>query len=105
MLLLNSPHNPTGKVFTLAELQSIAALVRRHPHITVISDEVYKFTVYNPLEDGDPTSKGHYHFAGLEDMWDRTITISSCGKTFSVTVRRFCLVFHVSILCVITIFV
>jgi kynurenine---oxoglutarate transaminase / cysteine-S-conjugate beta-lyase / glutamine---phenylpyruvate transaminase len=69
-----------------------------------VSDEVYKFTVYNPLENGDETAKGHYHFARLPGlffhklvtmtlliihlapgMWDRSITLSSCGKTFSVT--------------------
>lgn len=85
MLLLNSPHNPTGKVFTHAELQAIAEIVAPFPDLVVVSDEVYKYTVYNPLERGDEFSLGHYHFARLPDMWDRTITISSCGKTFSVT--------------------
>lgn len=85
ILLLNSPHNPTGKVFTHQELLQIAELVHEHPQITVISDEVYKFSVYDPLEVGDSFAKGHFHFARLEGMWDRTITLSSCGKTFSVT--------------------
>lgn len=66
-------------------MQKIAAIVRRHPHVTVLSDEVYKFTVYGGAEPGDSSAVGHYHFARLPDMWDRTITISSCGKTFSVT--------------------
>lgn len=85
IILLNSPHNPTGKVFTLKEMELIAEVVRENPNIIVVSDEVYKYTIYNPLETGDPSSTGHYHFARLPDMWDRTITISSCGKTFSVT--------------------
>ena len=100
VLILNSPHNPTGKVFTRLEMETLASIVRRNPQITgninsftftllferiVISDEVYKFSVYNPIEEGDSTSIGHYHFARLPDMWDRTITLSSCGKTFSVT--------------------
>lgn len=51
----------------------------------VISDEVYKFSVYNPMEPGDSTSIGHYHFARLPGMWERTVSLSSCGKTFSVT--------------------
>lgn len=85
VLILNSPHNPTGKVFKLAELEAIAQIVRENPQIIVISDEVYKFSVYNPLESGDSTAQGHYHFARIKDMWDRTITLSSCGKTFSVT--------------------
>eukprot|EP01041_Mallomonas_annulata_P005081 gene5081-10170_t len=85
IIILNSPHNPTGKVFTLKEMEAIADLVRSHPNIIVISDEVYKYSIYDPKEIGDPTVQGHYHFARLPDMWDRTITLSSCGKTFSVT--------------------
>ena len=67
MILLNSPHNPTGKVFSLAELEAIAEVVRENPGVTVISDEVYKYTIYAPKEPGDglgsPT--GHYHFSRL----------------------------------------
>ena len=85
VLILNSPHNPTGKVFTRAEFEAVADIVRRHPQLVVLSDEVYKFSVYDALEDGDPTSRGHYHFARLPGMFDRTITLSSCGKTFSAT--------------------
>lgn len=85
VLILNSPHNPTGKVFTLAELRGISDIVRRHPRLVVISDEVYKFSVYDALEEGDATSRGHYHFARLDGMFERTVTLSSCGKTFSVT--------------------
>lgn len=85
VLILNTPHNPTGKVFTLAELTAISRIIQKHPQITVISDEVYKFSVYAPLEKGDSSSIGHFHFARLPGMWDRTITLSSCGKTFSVT--------------------
>ena len=46
-------------------MEAIAAIVREFPNLTVISDEVYKFTVYDPIEAGDPTSTGHYHFARL----------------------------------------
>ena len=53
MLLLNSPHNPTGKVFTLYEMEAIAEIVRQFPNLIVVSDEVYKYTVYNPLEPGE----------------------------------------------------
>ncbi|KAM3568810.1 hypothetical protein VYU27_009073, partial [Nannochloropsis oceanica] len=79
LLILNSPHNPTGKVFTLQEMEGIAALVRSQEGLVVISDEVYKFTVF---EEG---SQGHIHFASLPGMFDRTLTVSSAGKTFSVT--------------------
>lgn len=77
LLVLNSPHNPTGKTFPLEEMEAIAEVVRRHPNLLIISDEVYKYTVYA----GDP----HVHFAALPDMFERTVTLSSAGKTFSIT--------------------
>lgn len=76
-VILNTPHNPTGKVFTAQELQDIANVVLAHPNVLVISDEVYQHLVY----DG----RKHVHIATLPGMWDRTITVSSAGKTFSVT--------------------
>jgi len=85
ILLLNSPHNPTGKVFTKEEYDKIASIARKYPNLIIVSDEVYKFSVYDAIEEGDASAKGHYHFARLPDMWDRTITLSSCGKTFSAT--------------------
>lgn len=77
ILLLNNPHNPTGKVFTMAEMEAIADIVRRNPHVTVVTDEVYENLVY----DGKP----HIRLASLPDMWDRVLTVSSSGKTFSCT--------------------
>ena len=53
------------KVFTLAELEAIADVVRAHKNIIVISDEVYKYSIYDPFEQGDPSVRGHYHFARL----------------------------------------
>jgi kynurenine--oxoglutarate transaminase/cysteine-S-conjugate beta-lyase/glutamine--phenylpyruvate transaminase len=85
VLILNSPHNPTGKVFSLEEMEAIAEVVRENPGLLVISDEVYKFTVYDAVDPGDESVVGHRHFARLPDMWERTLTLSSCGKTFSVT--------------------
>ncbi|MEY4531889.1 MAG: hypothetical protein RLZZ156_2610, partial [Deinococcota bacterium] len=74
-IILNSPHNPTGKVFTKTELKGIAALVLEHK-LWVISDEVYdRITFEAP----------HISFASLEGMRERTITIGSAGKIFSVT--------------------
>jgi aspartate/methionine/tyrosine aminotransferase len=72
-------------VFTLSELEGIAAIMRKHPQILVVSDEVYKYTIHTPTEPGDRYSYGHTHFARLPDMFSRTVTISSCGKTFSAT--------------------
>lgn len=77
ILLINTPHNPTGKVFTQEELLSIAALLQRHPHVIAVMDEVYEKLVYDGLQ--------HVRFASLPGMWERTLTVSSCGKTFSCT--------------------
>jgi N-succinyldiaminopimelate aminotransferase len=74
-IILNSPHNPSGKVFSAAELQHIAELCRRHDLIA-ITDEVYEHLVF----DGE-----HVPLASLPGMRDRTVTISSTGKTFSFT--------------------
>jgi N-succinyldiaminopimelate aminotransferase len=76
MVLLNSPHNPTGKVFARRELELIAELARAHDAI-VVTDEVYEHQTF----DGVP----HIPMATLPGLADRTITISSAGKTFSVT--------------------
>lgn len=93
-LILNSPHNPTGKIFTAPEMDSIAEVVGLSaPDCVVISDEVYKYIVHSPpkrdstgLRLGEsPLCDGHIQFASLPGMWDRTITISSAGKTFSAT--------------------
>jgi N-succinyldiaminopimelate aminotransferase len=74
-LLLNTPHNPTGRVFSRAELETLAALCRRRDALC-ITDEVYEHLVY----DGS-----HVPMATLPGMRERTITISSFGKTFSLT--------------------
>jgi len=89
-ILLNSPHNPTGKIFTRDEMESIAeALDLANPDSVVLSDEVYKYIVHSPPKDRAPEEslfcRGHVHFASLPGMWDRTITISSAGKSFSAT--------------------
>jgi N-succinyldiaminopimelate aminotransferase len=75
LVLLNSPHNPTGKVFGAEELAAIAALCVERDVIAV-TDEVYEHLVF----EGD-----HIPLASLPGMRDRTVTISSAGKTFSVT--------------------
>jgi len=74
-ILVNTPHNPTGKVFSRSELDLIASLCRRHDCIA-ITDEVYERLVY----EGE-----HIRLAALDGMWDRTVTLSSLGKTFSLT--------------------
>ena len=75
VLLLNTPHNPTGRVLDRAELEAIAAVCRERDLIA-ISDEVYEHLVF----DGE-----HVPLATLPGMAERTLTVSSIGKTFSVT--------------------
>src|ERR1022692_1747917 len=75
LILLNSPHNPTGSVFTRAELASIADLACSHD-LLVISDEVYEHMVF---------AGQHVPIGSLPDMAERTVSISSAAKTFSFT--------------------
>lgn len=75
LILLNSPHNPTGMVATRDELTAIADLAIRHD-LLVVTDEVYEHLVF----DGE-----HIPMATLPGMRERTVTISSAGKTFSFT--------------------
>jgi N-succinyldiaminopimelate aminotransferase len=74
-LVLNTPHNPTGKVFSAEELSAIAKLCRAHD-VLCITDEVYEHLVYEGK---------HVPMASIPGMRERTITISSFGKTFSLT--------------------
>jgi aspartate/methionine/tyrosine aminotransferase len=76
VLLLNTPHNPTGKVFTRAELTQIADLCQVHD-VVAITDEVYERIVYDDAV--------HLPLATLPGMWERTLTINSTGKAFSMT--------------------
>ncbi|XP_014248930.1 kynurenine--oxoglutarate transaminase 3 isoform X2 [Cimex lectularius] len=76
LILLNTPHNPVGKVFSMEELTMIADLCKKW-NVVCISDEVYEWMVYKPYK--------HVRIATLPGMWERTITIGSAGKTLSVT--------------------
>ncbi len=76
LLILNTPHNPTGKVFRPEELELIAALCREHD-VAVLADEVYEHLVFAPSR--------HIPIATLPGMRERTLTLSSTGKTFSYT--------------------
>ena len=75
LLILNNPHNPTGKVFTASEIQEIGELAKKHDFY-ILSDEVYEFLTFGV--EHKPT-------ATFEDLKERTITISSTGKTFGLT--------------------
>jgi N-succinyldiaminopimelate aminotransferase len=76
LVLLNTPHNPTGKVFTREELDLVCSLAGEHD-AWVVTDEVYEHLTFDGRE--------HIPVVTLPGMADRTITISSSGKTFSAT--------------------
>ncbi|MGW2562025.1 aminotransferase class I/II-fold pyridoxal phosphate-dependent enzyme [Streptomyces sp. NPDC001514] len=76
VLLLNTPHNPTGKVFSADELAVIADVCQEHS-LTVVTDEVYEHLAYDGAR--------HLPIAALPGMRDRTLIVSSAGKTFNVT--------------------
>lgn len=75
-IILNSPQNPTGRVFTREELEMIAQLCLEHD-VTVIADEVYEHLCFAPAT--------HLPIATLPGMFERTVTVSSAGKLFSAT--------------------
>lgn len=75
-VIVNSPGNPSGKVFTRKELEAVAGLARRHD-LFVFTDEIYEYFLYD--------ERGHISIASLPDMAERTITIGGYSKTFSVT--------------------
>ncbi|GAA0598542.1 pyridoxal phosphate-dependent aminotransferase [Actinomadura livida] len=75
-ILVNSPHNPAGTVFTRAELEAIADVCREHD-LVAITDEVYEYLTFDDTE--------HIPLATLDGMRDRTVSVSSAGKSFSVT--------------------
>lgn len=76
MVVVNTPQNPTGKVFTRSELAEIAKLCVKHDAIA-LCDEVYEHIVFAPAQ--------HVPMATLPGMFERTVTVSSAGKTFSLT--------------------
>lgn len=75
-IIINTPHNPTGKVFSQAELNEISELCKKW-NCLAVTDEVYEYIVY----DG----RKHISMASLPEMSERTVTISSASKTYSVT--------------------
>jgi aminotransferase len=75
-IVFNSPNNPSGKVFSRAELQAIADLCVKHD-LLAITDEIYEHIIYDGL--------GHVPIATLAGMAERTITISGISKSYSVT--------------------
>jgi len=77
-VLLNSPSNPTGAAYTEDELKALAEVVRRHPHVWVMADDMYEHIIY----DG-------FKFTTIAqvapDLYDRTLTVNGCSKAYSMT--------------------
>ncbi len=76
LLILCSPSNPTGSVYTPAELEALAEVLRRHPQVFIISDEIYEYIVYDAE---------HVSFASLPGMKERTITVNGFSKGYAMT--------------------
>lgn len=77
VLILCSPSNPTGSVYPKRLLEEIADIVRKHPRLLVLSDEIYEHIIYPPAE--------HTSFASLPGMWERTLTVNGFSKAFAMT--------------------
>jgi methionine transaminase len=75
-LIINNPHNPSGQVWNLRDIESLLDLMNKHQHILLLSDEVYEFIYF---------SQKHLSIHLFDDLFERSITVSSFGKTFHVT--------------------
>lgn len=78
VLMLNSPSNPTGAVYSLEQLKAIAEVLSRHPNVMVIADEIYEKLVYDGYT--------HYSIASVsQDMYDRTMVVNGMSKAYAMT--------------------
>jgi kynurenine---oxoglutarate transaminase / cysteine-S-conjugate beta-lyase / glutamine---phenylpyruvate transaminase len=77
VFVFNTPNNPIGKVFTRQELEKISEILLKWPNVAVIADEVYEHIIFD--------QNTHFSLCDLPGMWDRTVTLSSAGKLFSIT--------------------
>lgn len=77
LLILCTPSNPTGAVYTREELESLAAVVAEHPRLLVLSDEIYEYIVYPPAQ--------HHSFGALPGMFERTLTVNGFSKAYAMT--------------------
>lgn len=76
LLIINSPSNPTGSVYTRQEMEALAAVLRRHEQVFVLSDEIYEYILFDAE---------HVSFAALEGMKERTITVNGFSKGYAMT--------------------
>jgi aspartate aminotransferase len=76
LMIFSSPCNPTGSVYSQEELEGLASVLRKYPQVFVVSDEIYEHINF---------VGGHVSFAGIPDMYDRTITVNGVSKAFAMT--------------------
>ena len=77
LLILCSPSNPSGAVYSEEQLREIADVVREHPRLAVLSDEIYEYIVYGGTK--------HVSFASLPGMFERTLTVNGFSKAYAMT--------------------
>ncbi len=77
VLLYASPNNPTGAVYSEAELRAIGEVVARHPHVFVLADEIYEYINF--------TESGHFSMGSIPEIADRVITVNGVAKGFAMT--------------------
>ncbi len=76
MLIVNNPHNPSGRIFSLEDIEQLERILAKHPNVLLLSDEVYEFITFEEKHISANTRK---------NLIDRTIVVSSFGKTFHIT--------------------
>lgn len=76
MIMYSSPCNPSGSVYSEAELRALADVLQKHPQVFVVSDEIYEYINFG---------SGHYSMAQFPDMYDRTIVVNGVSKAFAMT--------------------
>lgn len=77
MVWFNSPCNPSGSVYNRQELEALAVVLRKYPHIFILSDEIYEYINF--------TTEPYVNFAAIEGMYERTITVNGLSKAFAMT--------------------
>ena len=77
MLWFSSPCNPSGSLYSVEELEALATVLRKHPNIYIVSDEIYEHINY--------TGKPHASMASIDGMFDRTVTVNGVSKAFAMT--------------------
>jgi len=77
MLWFSSPCNPSGSLYSMEELEALGSVLRKHPNIYVVSDEIYEHINY--------TGQPHASMANVEGMYDRTVTVNGVSKAFAMT--------------------